>query len=350
MNRKKEKKKKKQRAKVKNLILKTDAQAGIKKDVKENDGEETSDDVEPEAADIIDKEDAEDEDNAPEKEYAAGAVKGGYKNSLLLYFDQIRSEKVLTEKEEKDIIRKAQKGDKKSREGLIRANLKLVVKIAKRYEYFGVPLVDLIEEGNIGLMKALEKFKLELGFRFSTYATWWIKQSINRAIANQKNTIRIPVHILDIYHKYLKFIEKELKNKGTYPEKETIARNLKIDTLKLNEILNIIKAPKSLDLEYENEESDSGRSLKDTIEDTSAEKSDDVFFEKDRKEKMMKLVQKLKPKEQQVIIYRFGLDNDSVLTLEEIGEKLKLTRERIRQIELIAIKKLKYLMKNADNA
>jgi RNA polymerase primary sigma factor len=158
------------------------------------------------------------------------------------------------------------------------------------------------------------------------------------------------VHILDLYHKYLKFIEKELKNKGTYPEKDYIARKLKIDTMKLNEILNIIKAPKSLDLEYENEESDSGRTLKDTIEDTGAEKSDEVFFEKDKKEKMMKLVQKLKPKEQQVVIYRFGLDNDSVLTLEEIGEKLKLTRERIRQIELIAIKKLKYLMKNSDNS
>jgi RNA polymerase primary sigma factor len=323
---------------------------GILKPVnKENDEDETSEEIEPGAADIIEKEESEGDEDVPEKEHAAGAVKGGYKNSLLLYFDQIRAEKVLTEKEEKDIIKRAQNGEKKAREGLIRANLKLVVKIAKRYEYFGVPLVDLIEEGNIGLMKALDKFKLQLGFRFSTYATWWIKQSINRAIANQKNTIRIPVHILDIYHKYLKFIEKELKNKGTYPEKDDIARKLKIDPLKLNEILNIIKAPKSLDLEYENEESDTGRTLKDTIEDTSSEKSDEVFFEKDKKEKMMKLVQKLKPKEQQVIIHRFGLDNDTILTLEEIGEKLKLTRERIRQIELIAIKKLKYLMKSTDN-
>ncbi|HRU40171.1 MAG TPA: sigma-70 family RNA polymerase sigma factor, partial [Candidatus Goldiibacteriota bacterium] len=239
--------------------------------------------------------------------------------------------------------------DGKARERLIRANLKLVVKIAKRYEYFGVPLVDLIEEGNIGLMKALDKFKPSLGFRFSTYATWWIKQSINRAIANQKNTIRIPVHILDIYHKYLKLIEKELKDSGKYPDKDGVAKKLKIEPEKLNEILNIIKAPKSIDLEYETEDSDSGRTLKDTIEDTSSEKSDEVFFEKDRKEKMMKLVQRLKPNEQQVIINRFGLDNERILTLEEIGDKLKLTRERIRQIELIAIKKLKYLLKNADN-
>jgi len=293
--------------------------------------------------------DADEAGEEVEKEFEAGKVKGGYKNSLLLYFDQIRAEKILTEKQEKDIIRRAQKGDKKSREWLIRANLKLVLRIAKRYEYFGVPLVDLIEEGNIGLMKALEKFKPILGFRFSTYATWWIKQSINRAIANQKNTIRIPVHILDIYHRYLKYIEKELKNKGKYPEKEDIARKLKIDTIKLNEILNIIKAPKSIDLEYENEDSDSGRTLKDTIEDTTADKPDEEFFDKDRKEKLMKLILKLKPKEQQVVISRFGLDNDNILTLEEIGEKLKLTRERIRQIELIAIKKLKYLMKSKDN-
>jgi RNA polymerase primary sigma factor len=309
--------------------------------------EEISAEIEPEPADIVEKEES--EDDAEDVEQEPGATRGGYKNSLLLYFDQIRAEKVLTEKEEKDIIRRAQKGEKKAREALIRANLKLVVKIAKRYEYFGVPLVDLIEEGNIGLMKALEKFKPAMGFRFSTYATWWIKQSINRAIANQKNTIRIPVHILDIYHKYLKYIEKELKSKGTYPEKDTIARKLRIDPIKMNEILNIIKAPKSIDLEYENEDSDTGRTLKDTIEDTTAEKSDEVFFEKDKKEKLMKLIAKLKNKEQQVIISRFGLDNDNILTLEEIGDKLKLTRERIRQIELIAIKKLKYLMKSSDN-
>jgi RNA polymerase primary sigma factor len=321
--------------------------AGEQLDEKPEQDEESYGEAEPGAAELAE---TEEEDDSEEIEHAAGKIKGGYKNSLLLYFDQIRAEKVLTEPEEKAIIKKAQKGDKKAREGLIRANLKLVVKIAKRYEYFGVPLVDLIEEGNIGLMKALEKFKPQLGFRFSTYATWWIKQSINRAIANQKNTIRIPVHILDIYHKYLKFIEKELKNKGTYPEKDDIARKLKIEPQKLNEILNIIKAPKSLDLEYENEDSDSGRTLKDTIEDTAAEKSDDIFYEKDRREKMMKLVQKLKPKEQQVVIYRFGLDNANMMTLEEIGDKLKLTRERIRQIELIAIKKLKYLMRNADNA
>ena len=270
------------------------------------------------------------------------------KDSLMLYFDEIRGEKILTEAEEKDYIRKAQKGNIPAREKIIKANLKLVVKIAKRYEYLGVPIIDLIEEGNIGLMKAVEKFKLALGFRFSTYATWWIKQSVNRAIANQKNTIRIPVHILDIYHKYLKLIEKEIKDTGRFPEKEDVAKKLGIDPLKLYEILNIIKTPKSLDLEYENEDSDNTRSLKDTIEDTSIVKPDDDFFEKDKNEKMMELISRLKAKEQEVIMSRFGINNRNIMTLEEIGLKLKLTRERIRQIEAIAIKKLRYFMKSKD--
>ena len=289
------------------------------------------------------------EEGLLELERALKEPRRGYKNSLLLYFDEIRGEKVLTEEEEKDLIKRAQSGEKTAREKLIRANLKLVVKIAKKYEYFGVPLVDLVEEGNIGLMRAVEKILPEKGFRFSTYATWWIKQSVNRAIANQKNTIRIPVHILDIYHRYLKLIEKEVKEKGNYPGREELARKLKIAPLKLNEILNIIKAPKSLDLEYESDAGDSTRTLKDTIENVSEVKPDDEFFEKEKREKLLKLIRNLSRKEQEVIISRFGLDNNNVMTLEEIGEKLKLTRERIRQIEMIAIKKLKYLMRNRDN-
>ncbi len=306
-----------------------------------------------EAEEVKDTEDPADLLEEPEEEaeevFAAGDdSKRGYKNSLFVYFDEIRSARVLGEKEEKQIIRKAQAGDVKAREEIIKCNLKLVVKIAKRYEYFGVPLIDLIEEGNIGLMKAVEKFIISKGFRFSTYATWWIKQSINRAIANQKNTIRIPVHILDIYHKYLKLIEKEIKDKGVFPDRDTAAKKLKIEPMKLNEILNIIKAPKSLDLEYESEDSDSGRTLKDSIEDAAAIKPDDDFFEKDKNEKIMQVIDKLKPKEKEVIMSRFGLDNRNILTLEEIGDKMKLTRERIRQIEMIAIKKLKYLIKNSE--
>jgi RNA polymerase primary sigma factor len=270
------------------------------------------------------------------------------RDSLKIYFDEIRNEKILTAKEEKKLITKAQKGDRLAREKVIKSNLKLVVKIAKQYSYFGIQLIDLIEEGNMGLMKAIEKFKPYMGFRFSTYATWWIKQSINRAIANQKNTIRIPIHILEIYHKYLKYIEKELRQKNLYPTKEEIAKKLKIDPLKLDEILNIVKIPKSLDMEYENEESDSGRTLKDIIENTAFDKPDENFLNKERKEKILELLSNLKPKEQQVIIYRFGLKDDTVLTLEEIGKILNLTRERVRQIEITAIKKLKSLLRNSD--
>ncbi|MCE5300858.1 MAG: sigma-70 family RNA polymerase sigma factor [Spirochaetia bacterium] len=317
--------------------------------------EETTEAVSPIAEEMAADTDEETEAGVPETAAKTGEdtekPARGYtsKDSLMLYFDEIRAVKILTEKEEKEYIRKAQKGSIVDRERIIKANLKLVVKIAKRYEYFGVPLIDLIEEGNIGLMKAVEKFKPQLGFRFSTYATWWIKQSINRAIANQKNTIRIPVHILDIYHKYLKLMEKTVKDTGKFPDKETAARKLGIDPIKLDEILNIIKTPRSLDLEYENEDSDSSRTLKDTIKDDSAIKPDDDFFERDKNEKLLELVQKLKPNEQEVILSRFGLANRNILTLEDIGTKLKLTRERIRQIEAIAIKKLHNLMKSKEN-
>ncbi len=272
---------------------------------------------------------------------------GSLKESLYMYFDEIRKERVLTEQEEKKLIYEAKRGDENSRAKLIKANLKLVVKIAKNYENFGIPLVDLIEEGNIGLMRAIDKFSLKKGFRFSTYATWWIRQSIYRAIANQKNIIRIPIHILDIYHKYLKFIERELKITGNYPSRGKILNKLKIDEQKLNEILNIIKSPKSLDLEYEGDESE--KTLKDTIEDKSFSKPDDDFIEKDKKEKIIKILDKLKPKEQRVIILRYGLDNKRPLTLEEVGKKLKLTRERIRQIEEVALRKLKVYLKNRES-
>ncbi len=323
--RKKLKKKKIKKQKIKEI-----------QDINDTEIQDEKIEIEPEVLNIKEEEDIE------EREYS-----GSSKESLYLYFDEIRKEKVLTEQEEKKLIYKAKRGDENSRTKLIKANLKLVVKIAKNYENFGIPLVDLIEEGNIGLMRAIDKFSLKKGFRFSTYATWWIRQSIYRAIANQKNIIRIPIHILDIYHKYLKFIDRELKITGNYPNKEKILNKLKIDEQKLNEILNIIKAPKSLDLEYEGD--DNEKTLKDTIEDKSFSKPDDDFIEKDKKEKIIGILDKLKPKEQQVIILRYGLDNKKPFTLEEVGKKLKLTRERIRQIEEVALKKLKVVLKNREN-
>ncbi|MBP7792935.1 MAG: sigma-70 family RNA polymerase sigma factor [Candidatus Goldbacteria bacterium] len=298
---------------------------------------------------VEENETSEDDEIVQDRDSRASQFKSkDARDSLKIYFDEIRNERVLNAKEEKILIRKAQKGDNVAREKVIKANLKLVVKIAKHYEYFGVPLIDLVEEGNLGLMKAIEKFKPSMGFRFSTYATWWIKQSVNRAIANQRNTIRIPIHILDIYHKYLKYIEKELKLRDISPPKEEIAKKLGISRFKLDEILNIVKVPKSIDMEYESEDSDAGRTLKDVIENTEFDKPDDKFLDKERKEKIFKVISNLKPKEQSVIMYRFGLYDDNVLTLEEIGKILGLTRERVRQIENSAINKLRILLKNTD--
>lgn len=270
------------------------------------------------------------------------------KDSLKWYFETIRQEKILTPMEEMEYIKKAQKGNIDARDKIIKSHLRLVIKIAQNYKSFLIPLIDLIAEGNIGLMRALEKFKPALGFRFSTYATWWIKQSISRAIANQRNTIRIPVHILDIYHKYLKLTEKIRRDTGCLHDNENVAKKLGITPLKLYEILNIVQTPKSLTDTIYNADPDNSWILSDTTEDISAVKPDEHFFEKVKNEKILEFINLLTAKEVEVILARFGINNTQLMTLEDIGTKLHLTRERIRQIEVGAIKKLKYLLKNAD--
>lgn len=261
------------------------------------------------------------------------------------YLSDISKIPLLTAEEEKKLAKKIRAGNEKARERMIQANLRLVVNIAKKYTHFGLPLLDLIEEGNLGLIKAVEKFDSRKGYRFSTYASWWVKQSITRALANKGKIIRVPIYMTELVNRVRKTTQLLQSRLGKKPTLREIAHELKIAPEKIEHIDEIFQIIISLDIPLG--ENGTGQ-LIDLIKADDAHHPDievEHIFERER---IIDLMKKLPPREAEVLTLRYGLKDQQQRTLEETGKILKLTRERIRQIEASAIKKLRVYIEQEE--
>ena len=264
------------------------------------------------------------------------------RSNLQLYLNEIRQTPLLTIAEEIKLAARIKRGDKAARDHMIKANLRLVVKIAYDYHQMGLPLMDLISEGNLGLIKAVERFDPAKGGKLSTYAAWWIKQSMKRALANQSKTIRLPVHLVDKISRMRKMIAKLTDELGREPENEEIAAELQIPTAKVALLKTVSVRPASLDAPV-GEDNDSA-TPGDLVGDEAAVSPDTGLGDKNLREDLHAMVNSLEPREASILKMRFGLDGQTELTLEEVGKKFKVTRERIRQLEYLALGKIRRQM------
>ena len=272
---------------------------------------------------------------AAEEALATGALD----DPVRMYLREIGRVNLLTAAEEVDLAKKMEAGSMAARERLIQANLRLVVSVAKKYIGRGMSLLDLIQEGNIGLIRAVEKFDYRRGYNFSTYATWWIRQAITRSIADQARTIRIPVHMVETINKLVRVSRRLLQEKGREPTSEEIAKEMGVNAEKVREIIKVSQQPISLETPI-GEEEDSH--LGDFIEDQSAMEPADAASHQMLKEAVGAVLNTLTEREQKVLKLRFGLDDGRTRTLEEVGREFDVTRERIRQIEAKALRKLRH--------
>ena len=256
-----------------------------------------------------------------------------------MYLKEIGKVPLLTADEEIELARRLEDGDEDAKQKLAEANLRLVVSIAKRYVGRGMLFLDLIQEGNLGLIKAVEKFDYRKGFKFSTYATWWIRQAITRAIADQARTIRIPVHMVETINKLIRVSRQLLQEYGREPTPEEIAKEMNISESKVREIIKIAQEPVSLETPIgEEEDSHLGDFIADEDTPAPAEAASFALM----KEQLMDVLDTLTPREEKVLRLRFGLDDGHQRTLEEVGKEFNVTRERIRQIEAKALRKLRH--------
>lgn len=256
-----------------------------------------------------------------------------------MYLKEIGKVPLLTAEEETDLAQRMEQGEEEAKQKLCEANLRLVVSIAKRYVGRGMLFLDLIQEGNLGLIKAVDKFDWRRRFKFSTYATWWIRQAITRSIADQARTIRIPVHMVETINKQIRITRQLLQEFGRDPTPEEIAAEMEITVEKVREISKIAQEPVSLETPI-GEEEDSH--LGDFIPDEDAPSPADAAAFSMLKEQLVEVLATLTDREQEVLRLRFGLDDGRARTLEEVGQQFKVTRERIRQIEAKALRKLRH--------
>ncbi|MGI6082197.1 MAG: RNA polymerase sigma factor RpoD [Limnochordia bacterium] len=263
----------------------------------------------------------------------------GLDDHVRMYLKEIGRVPLLTAEEEVALAKRIEQGDEEAKRALAEANLRLVVSIAKRYVGRGMLLLDLIQEGNLGLIKAVEKFDYRKGYKFSTYATWWIRQAITRAIADQARTIRIPVHMVETINKLIRVSRQLLQELGREPTPEEIANEMELPVERVREITKIAQEPVSLETPI-GEEEDSH--LGDFIEDQDALAPAEAASFLMLKEQLEEVLDSLTPREERVLRLRFGLDDGRTRTLEEVGQVFGVTRERIRQIEAKALRKLRH--------
>lgn len=283
----------------------------------------------------------EEEEEAPEEQEA---IKSNADDSVKIYLQQIGRVPLLSGEQEIDLAKRIAEGDEDAKRKLIRANLRLVVSIAKKYIGRGLSFLDLIQEGNMGLIRAAEKFDYKRGFKFSTYATWWIQQSITRGIADKSRTIRLPVHMIETIGK-LKKVTRDLSTElGRNPTKEELATRMGISLAKLRLVLKATQSTISLETPLNTKDENSV--LGDFLVDESTESPDSRVSQESLTEELEKILDTLRPRERDVLRLRFGLNDGNKRTLEEIGQLFGVSRERVRQIETRALNKLRKMCRN----
>src|ERR1700686_2117602 len=258
--------------------------------------------------------------------------------SFKIYLREIMQTPLLTAQQESELAARIKKGDQKARAWMIKANLRLVVKIAHDYSNLGLPLLDLISEGNIGLMKAVERFDPAKGGKLSTYAAWWIKQSIKRALANQSKTIRLPVHLVDKISKMRRVSLQMSEELGREPTDEELAEEIGISSGKVSQLKTVSIRPASLDAPISDDDS---TEFGEIVGDEDAQTPFELLRDKNLRDEVSELLEVLDDRERKIIFQRFGLDGGKPKTLEEVGKKFGVTRERIRQLQNIALAKLR---------
>ena len=298
---------------------------------------EEEDEMDP---DLFSEEDLEDEEEIDPEKIDLSVPEGvGVEDPVRMYLKEIGKIPLLSTDEEIELAKKMELGDQEARKRLAEANLRLVVSIAKRYVGRGMQFLDLIQEGNLGLIKAVEKFDYRKGYKFSTYATWWIRQAITRAIADQARTIRIPVHMVETINRLVRTSRQLVQELGREPTVEEIAKRMEIPPERVREIRKISQDPVSLETPI-GEEEDSH--LGDFIQDDNVPVPADAAAFTLLKEQLVEVLGTLTEREQKVLRLRFGLDDGRARTLEEVGKEFNVTRERIRQIEAKALRKLRH--------
>lgn len=260
-------------------------------------------------------------------------------NSIKLYMREMGQFKMLTAEEEADLAARIAEGDMEAKNKLVEANLRLVVSLARHYQGCGLSYQDLIQEGNIGLIKAAEKFDLSKGFRFSTYASWWIKQALSRAIADQSRTIRIPVHMTENINKFKKIERQLLSELNREPTVKEIAKEMGVSEKQAKEIQSYIVEPTSLDIQVGD---DDDTTIGSFVEDTNFVNPETAYIQESNGDVVNAVLDTLNEREANILRLRFGIGRDKAMTLEEVGREYDLTRERIRQIEAKALRKLRH--------